>query len=173
VADELEASMLYQQKRGQGTPNPIKSAKLKIRLVYPPYLTNAITERPAKNMEYRLRINAKKPYELKGKTDGQGLLEQEVPATAKSGTLTLYVDADGKTTEFWTIRIAIGDLEDTETIKGEQARLDNLGLFATAGKNLKEPMGHRMLRARSRFLGLYAGPNDEWTAAKLKEVYGG
>jgi hypothetical protein len=170
VAGESAGSLRVQQKRGAGTSNPIKLAKLKIRLVYPPYRKDSISERPARNMEYGLRIDAKKPYELKGKTDGQGILEREVPATAKSGTLTLYVTAKGKKTVFWTIRLEIGGLAAPDTVWGQKARLNNLGLFAS--RELSEETDAQFRRAQLRFRTLFGPPSAFPNPAKLEEVYG-
>lgn len=165
---QSEWTIRYRQKRGKGTPNPIKLGKLKIRFVYPPYLTNSISERPAKDLEYSLDIGGKKP--LKGKTNGQGILEQELPMNTKSGRLTLYSNINGKKKEFWTIQLEIGELGSVHSsVKGEVARQNNLGLFA--GKTLNANSGPQFMRARDRFIGLF-GVEGSVIESRIEEVYG-
>jgi hypothetical protein len=176
MAGESKGTMRYQQKRGQGSPNPIKQAKLRIRLVYPPddVLPFAdITNRPAKNIDYTLLIDGKKVEGKNGnKTDSQGVLEADIPANAKSGKLTLHMATqnDKKESEFWRINLDIGDLEGPDTVKGQQARLKNLGLFISEGLDGNE--GAQFRRAHLRFRTLF-GPYGWLTSPdRIKEVYG-
>ncbi len=182
MAGESKGTMRYQQKRGKGAPNPIKLSKLKIRLVYPPkdVLPFAkITNRPADEIEYTLVIDGKKVEgKNKNKTDSSGVLEADIPANSKKGTLTLHMakKGDKKQAEFWKINLEIGDLGDLEDpdpstkVKGQQARLNNLGLFIS--KDLDGNEGAQYRRAHLRFRTLF-GPYG-WTTspARIKEVYG-
>lgn len=178
MADNSGWGERYQQRRGKGTPNPIKLSKLKIRLVYPPHVvipTAKITDRPAKNIDYTLVINGKKPYKLKGKTNGDGVLEKEVPPGVKSATLTLHMAKEGekKKPAFWKIQLEIGDLPSVHEWSlrpGTLPRLNNLGLFASGGPNEDDRL--QSLRARSRFVALFGVPDDSVIEDRIKEVYG-
>jgi hypothetical protein len=163
--------MRYQQKRGQGPPNPIKLSKLRIRLVYPPDVVvpiAKITDRPAKNIDYTLVIDGRKvDGKNSNKTDGQGVLEADVPANAKSGTLTLHMAKEGekKQPEFWKINLEIAELGSVHSsVSGEEARMNNLGLLSG-----KDPL---FMRARDRFIGLFGVPDGTYIENRIEEVYG-
>lgn len=166
----------YQQKRGSGTPNPIKLAKLKIRLVYPPdkvVPVAKITDRPAKNVDYTLTIRGEKRYELKGTTDGDGILEEEVPAGVKWATLTLHMAkaGDKKKPNFWQIELWIGNLDSVHKgSDGIAARLNNLGLFISRG--IPEDSPKQTIRGRSRFISLFGVPDGTYVEDEIEKVYG-
>lgn len=160
-------------RRGDEHPNPIQLAKLKIRFVYPPYSkrdNNSVTaDPPAQDLEYSLNIDGMKP--LKGKTDGQGLLQVEVPANLQDAKLTLYSVVDGKKCEFWSVDLKVMNLGTVrDSLPGECARLNNLGLFANQVPT--EDAGDRYMRARVRFIGAYGVPDGQKIEDRIEEVYG-
>ena len=171
MAAHSKRTVRYQQKRGQGPANPIKLSKLRIRLVYPPDVVvpiAKITDRPAKNIHYTLVIDGRKVDGKNGnKTDSQGVLEADVPANAKSGTLTLHLAKEGERElpEFWRINLEIQDLGSVRrSVSGEEARMNNLGLLSG-----KDPL---FMRARERFFGLFGVPDDTHIEDRIEEVYG-
>ena len=73
--------------------------------------------------KYELDIGGRK---LTGTTAGDGLIEQDIPADAVAGVLTLWLDSDtSKPGLVWALKI--GDLDPVEENSGIQARLKNLG----------------------------------------------
>jgi hypothetical protein len=59
------------------------------------------------------------------KTDGKGIIEQEIDPLAHEGELVVFVkDSSLK------FNLKIGDLDDVHTLVGQQARLNNMGYFA-------------------------------------------
>jgi hypothetical protein len=173
MADDNISPQHHHQRRGSDHVNPIKAPKwrLEIRLVFPPYLKDDITERPAKSREYTLEVCGKT---FKGKTDAKGVLRQALPCLANSGKLTVHGMKDGKKTNFWEFNLVIGDLAPPEDTKGAQARLNNLGLFAST--DLNDQSDERFLRAVDRFVTLFgvADPKPDFFPAgpKMKEVHG-
>ncbi len=66
-------------------------------------------------------------------TDAKGKLSQPVPAGAAEGELVVGVpggDDDEDTPTPRKVRLIIGGLDPVDTVKGQQARLNNLGYFA-------------------------------------------
>jgi len=103
-------------------------------------------------------------------TDGNGLLEQQIPPTAHEGTLLLKGETAAANIE---IPIKIGYLHPLEETTGVQARLNNLGY--NAGEVGGEDM--ELLRSAVEEFQIDHGltPDGKWGPsfqAKLKEVYG-
>lgn len=167
--------MPYLQRRGDGLPNPIQQAKLRIRLVYPPDVVvpiAKITDRPAKNMEYTIEINTggKYPYKVRGTTGEDGLIEREIGANAKSGVLTVWTNKHRKAV-FWRVKLEIGGLDSVHSgSRGVAARLNNLGLFNSQG--LDGASDEQTLRARARFAALFGVPDGTYIEDRIEEVHG-
>ena len=62
--------------------------------------------------------------EVEGTTDGDGVLEEEVPAIADEAELQVWLE-DGAAPMVW--KLDIGRLDPIDTVSGVQARLNNLG----------------------------------------------
>lgn len=164
--DSPPASRLL--RRGKGPANPIPLTKLTLRLVYPPFLTNSITERPAANLPYELDVGGKTP--LSGTTDGNGMLHCELPTTVQSGLLVIHSPSKDAKQPFWKLRIIFKDLDSShETGAGEYARLSNLGLLADADTC---PDTEHWIRARMRFVALFGVPDGQLIEDRIKAVYG-
>jgi len=73
------------------------------------------------------------PQRFTGDTGPDGVVEQDVDATATEGLLRLF-DADG-TTVVSTLTLAIGHLDPADTPSGVRARLKNLGLLSLGGED--------------------------------------
>ena len=112
-------------------------------------------------VDYELSIDGET---FKGCTDGQGFLEQELPASATNGTLRVKKSSQ---------QIIIGALEPLHTAKGIQARLANLGYKPGPVDGVFGPKTTRAIRAFQNNLGLkndgIAGPK---TRDALQQEYG-
>jgi hypothetical protein len=170
-------STKHHQKRSKGAPNPIKLAKLTIRLAFPPDLTSNLDEHPAKGLDYSLDIGGERP--LTGTTDSQGVLHHDVPAAITKGTLTLYSPGSKRKRVLWVIKLQIGDiypLDSLQSITGLKARLNNLGLFCST--DLDEASDEQFWRAIRRFTSRYGESTklptmgDLPAGPRIKEVYG-
>jgi N-acetylmuramoyl-L-alanine amidase len=87
------------------------TAKLRLRL-----LDN---QKPRSGESYTLNVNGKK---LSGQTDGDGWLEQMIPADAMEAQLLLNGGAEKHI-------LKLGSLDPVDQVTGIQARLQNLGLY--------------------------------------------
>lgn len=117
--------------------------------------------KPIANAECTLEVDGKS-YQLS--TDSKGKIEQEIPATAKQGTLTFQAI---------TIPLKIGHLDPVEETTGQIARLNNLGYNAGNIEKLDE---QQFLSAVEEFqcdhklsVDGKCGPN---TQKKLLEIHG-
>jgi hypothetical protein len=114
---------------------------------------------PRANEAYVLTVNNK---DLKGNTDGDGVLKQYIPNDAREGILKLD---DGK--ECFPVRI--GALDPVDTVTGLQQRLANLGYDCEETGQLDDPT----VRALTLFQAANqldpSGAPDDATKAKLLE----
>lgn len=85
-------------------------------------------EKPYANVRYELRID-KETFE--GTTDGEGKLEEMIPANARAGALILFSEEQAEAEEEPTIigmfALNLGHLDPVEETTGVQSRLNNLG----------------------------------------------
>jgi hypothetical protein len=99
-----------------------------------------------------------------GTTDGTGVLELYVPATADEGTLVIGPDK-------LTVVIDFGHLDPITQISGIQKRLNNLGYFASESGELDDATRDALADFQYDFgLDETAEPDDA-TIAKLAEVH--
>ncbi len=63
-------------------------------------------------------------------TSAQGEIAKEIPDFAFEGELTVHENEDPASAVIGTIKVLIGVLEAANTIRGQQARLNNMGYFA-------------------------------------------
>ena len=60
-----------------------------------------------------------------GVTDSGAVIELEIPASARRGKLTVWLEDEDETILIWNLKL--GHLDPIDTITGVQARLSNLG----------------------------------------------
>lgn len=178
-------------------------------------------DKPLANNRYRLQLgdkNTPDPDVINGVTNDNGILQQLIPAETVDAQLSVLPktpaadpssqqdpagagagnpSAPAEEAPLWTIPLKIGPLNDPNTIAGAQARLNNLGLFAsddvdptstnkvgdpkTAEAEAETTVNQRLLRAIKRFQMLNklfdrdqnaTGAMDQQTIDKLKEKHG-
>ena len=112
------------------------------------------------NEAYVLSVNNK---DLKGNTDGDGVLKQYIPNDAKEGILKLD---DGK--ECFPVRI--GALDPVDTISGLQQRLANLGFDCLETGQLDDPTVRALTLFQAANKLDTSGKPDDATRAKLLEL---
>lgn len=126
-------------------------------------------DQPLAGKPYRLRAGT---AEIEGTTDGDGLVEQPIPADAESGELTVWLDGQDRREEAsWPLDI--GHLDPVEELAGAQARLNNLGFDAGPVDGVD---GARTRAAVAEFQDRHGltvdGICGPQTQAKLKSVHG-
>ncbi len=83
-------------------------------------------EKPLASKKYELRLSDTDVR--RGSTDGDGIVEQKIAATATTAKLLVF-DGDAKTGPLYVWDVAIGHLHPVDTLSGAKARLNNLGYF--------------------------------------------
>jgi|GEM_PF-1585452 len=144
-------------------------------LVAPSGILQAIvlSSRPVQRLRIQLQADKKFSYVLtvgtatfRAEHDGSALIEHEVSALSTKGTLKVTFE-QGAPLEW---KLELGTLEPVTTVKGQQARLMNLGfdpkgVDGKAGKNTKAATS-----AFQRFCGFEpTGEIDETTQAELEK----
>ena len=116
------------------------------------------------NVAYTLTLDT--GLVLNGSTDGDGRLEQKVPATAATAKLQF--------TDTGEIRnLVIGSPEPVDTLFGAQLRLKRLGLYHGTIDGRSSPLTVHALSAFQKAQGIdVTGKNDAPTQAALKKAYG-
>jgi hypothetical protein len=126
---------------------------LKLRLMLFDNLGEPWAER-----RYRLKVKGAEKDDTEDSTGRLGIIERLVPAGAEEGTLELLPGEGGSSDCMCVFSLRLGYLDPSNTVTGQQARLNNLGLSASitgAGKDAKvevdgEPSG-QLERALQRF----------------------
>jgi hypothetical protein len=127
-----------------------KPTRIKIRFT--------LDDHPRKNLAYELQVAG---LTLKGSTDGDGVLEAEIPPDAQSGVLLLG-DEDPRETH----ELGFGALDPLDTDDGVKKRLSSLGLDADADL----PGAIRGFQLQHNLE--VTGNVDDTLRAKLKEKFG-
>jgi peptidoglycan hydrolase-like protein with peptidoglycan-binding domain len=119
--------------------------------------------RPRAGLKYQLEIAGRL---LKGKTDGDGVLDVYVPPDAAAGTLKLGDPPEE------ILEVQFGYLDPISNVAGLQKRLNNLG-FDCGGEDGDMNEGTRQaLEDFQRRVKLpVTGEADEATLAKLQELH--
>lgn len=125
---------------------------------------------PFRSVDYVLHIEGQA---FSGTTDGEGRIEQVIPADAQVGRLEVTLEAEEwQETIIWDL--AIGALDPVTQLTGVQARLNNLAIDSGPVDGIMGPLTRSAVRCFQHQYGLdvdgIPGPK---TQAKLKEVYGG
>lgn len=146
IRQETGATEQRHRFRKKGTP-----AKVKIQVKR--------NDEPRANVPYKLEIDGK----LKtGTTDGQGMVEMQIPPNARRGELRV---GTGNDMEVYPFQLGAVDSIDTED--GARQRLRNLGFDADAesfAELLKAFQGKHKIQA--------TGQLDQATQDKLKQEFG-
>jgi len=124
---------------------------------------------PLIGLRYKLKIG---PDVTEGELDSEGILEQPIEPKAKSGTLTLFAEDEPVERRYvWDLKI--GGLPPVETVRGAQARLNNLAHDSGEVDGIVGPITRGATVEFQLKHGLepdgIAGPITE---GKLKEIYG-
>jgi hypothetical protein len=125
-------------------------AKIKIRLT--------IDDEPRANEPYKLEIEGQTK---EGTTDGDGYLEEKIPAKAKRGKLIVGKGNDQDIYEF-----QLGTIDPIDTDEGVKCRLFNLGYA------IKQDLSLAIREFQQREGLKVTGVADEATRNRLKEKFG-
>lgn len=137
----------------------LKRSKVRLRLVLKD------KDGPMANRPYTLTVEGRPPIE--GTSDGSGLIEQPVPADAKSAELRFQRGPDAKS-GFMTWALQLGSLDPFDKVSGVQARLNNLGFFCGKVDGIVGPRTQKALRSFQEQNGLSkTGHIDAATSARL------
>lgn len=117
---------------------------------------------PRAKEDYTLLVGEKT---LKGTTDGDGVLEQEIPAGVKNAVLRF-----GEAEDYVLL---IGELDPLAKTTGVQARLNNLGFgpLEVSG-NIGEPTTNAIKEFQAKHGIPVTGEADQATIDKMEEVHG-
>jgi N-acetylmuramoyl-L-alanine amidase len=116
---------------------------------------------PFANREYVLAVGAST---IRGKTDGEGLVEVRVPAGALEGTLT-FEDAH------LSFHLRLGNLDPLTEVSGIKGRLNNLGFPCGSGDEL-DPVTEEALRRFQEAHGIeVTGAIDQATRDALRDLH--
>jgi N-acetylmuramoyl-L-alanine amidase len=119
-------------------------------------------DEPLASMPYTLTLDTH--LVRKGTTDGNGLLQEEIPVTAKEGVLEVHG---------YRLPVHISHLDPIDETTGVQGRLHNLGYDAGPIDGSLSDQTMEALRAFQQDNGLTVnGQADGPTKSKLQEKYG-
>lgn len=139
---------------------PIDPVKLRLRLV--------AGDKPFSNQPFTLTIVG--ADDISGTTDGDGLIDVEIPPDAMSGTLQV-----GTSPQDDTILLQFGSLNPIEVLSGVQQRLMNLGFdCGTAGDDgvYGRRTRHAILAFQHKMTLEPTGKPDDDTRDSLKREHG-
>ncbi|WP_437297640.1 type VI secretion system tip protein TssI/VgrG [Sorangium sp. So ce426] len=137
----------------------LKSFRVRVADVY---------EKPYAHKKYRLMVDGVK-YE--GHTTDDGMVEQDLPPTAETGELVVWIkEPDKEPTLKW--RLKLGDLPPMDTPHGIRLRLKNLGYYRiTEGQT--EGAEVAAIKAFQRDQGLEpTGALDDETRGRIEAAHG-
>jgi type VI secretion system secreted protein VgrG len=124
--------------------------------------------KPYKNKTYQLVTQG---FKKKDQTDGDGVIEVQIPEDAFSASLTLWADEypEGERLHY---TIQLGDLAPSTSVYGALVRLRNLGYYSGADTDELTP---ELMSALMSFQGDHdievTGELDSATSGKLDEVH--
>jgi N-acetylmuramoyl-L-alanine amidase len=157
IPDRTEKTVLVQTTRVHEFA--LKRPKLMLRLAIKDFDNMPVTESACE-----LEIDGV-VYPLV--TDGDGMIQQSIPVTAREGTLRI-LDLDVE------LPLEIGHLDPVEEDRGWQGRLVNLGyLDAVPGEAPAHKLKHALEEFQCDFNLPITGLPDGKTQAKIAEVHGG
>lgn len=137
----------------------LKRSKVRLRIVLKD------SDGPMAQRPYTLSVEGGPPVD--GVTDGSGLLEQPVPASAQNAELRLQRASDPKS-GFLVWSLQLGSLDPFDKVSGVQARLNNLGFFCGKVDGVAGLRTQKALRSFQEQSGLpQTGRIDAATSARL------
>ena len=157
--DEVFIPELETKTESRGTDGHFKfkrkgePVKIKIKLL-------KSDGKPRANEAYVLTVKGK---DLKGNTDGDGMLSQYIPNDAKDGVLKLN---DGKE----CFPVLIGALDPLDEITGIQQRLSNLGFDCGDSGKLDDATKRALSNFQTQNNLEVTGKADDATKGKLAEL---
>jgi len=132
-------------------------AKLQLRFKF--------DNKPRANIPYILNIDGKV---TQGNTDGDGWVKTSIAPNAAQGTITL--NPPNANPEVYPLQL--GQLDPLDTVKGQQARLINLGFLSGDASGDKTPEFVSAVHAFQKAFGLQqTGAVDQDTQQKLKDAH--
>jgi hypothetical protein len=128
--------------------------------------------RPYESTKYHLRVGFD---HWDGSTNSAGMVEQEVPADATEGEITIFPEGGNTPDEGYTFSLQLGDLDPVDEMSGVDARLINLGFGpADAEETLSAEDRTEALKAFQDKFGLeVTGELTDVTKSKLQELHDG
>ena len=136
-------------------------------------------QEPLANAGYKLTVGERTHT---GSADGNGLIEQEILATAAEVHLTVFAKAktaqnqaaDSDVQRRYDWRLLVGQLDPVTTVAGYQARIHNLGIETGPIDGIHGPLTNAGVRAfQTRYDLAVDGIVGPQTRGKLLEVYDG
>jgi N-acetylmuramoyl-L-alanine amidase len=128
---------------------------------------------PYRSKRYRLKVGNDV---REGNTDGDGMVEQRIPADATGGEITIFPVDDDPADPGYTFPLDLGHLDPIDETSGIDGRLVNLG-FGPADQNgieLSEEDRAEAIRAFQQWFGVeVTGEADETTQEKLRLLHDG
>lgn len=138
----------------------VRTPKVKFRLRL------LLNNQPRAGLVYELCIDKRET--LRGRTDADGWIEQDIPVDAQQGKLIVQ---DGDQREEY--RLLFGYLDPIDTICGVQARLQNLGYYAGPIDGRVNPATTAALKRFQKEHGLsVTGTVDSQTRSALQTAHG-
>lgn len=156
---KLNCDKVEDAERDEEAGPPPKAFRVRVADVF---------EKPYARKKYKLVVDGT-PYE--GETTEDGMVEQDLPPTAETGHLTVWINKpDEEPTLKW--RLTLGDLPPMETPHGVRLRLKNLGYYRVA-EGQTEGAEVAAIRAFQRDQGLAdTGVFDDETKSRLAAAHG-
>ena len=128
---------------------------------------------PYGNKRYELKVGSK-AYE--GSTDGDGMLEQRIPADATEGEITIFPVEEDPSDPGYSFPLNLGHLDPIDESSGIDGRLANLG-FAPADEDDAGGSGEARVAALEAFQARFGlevtGEPDDATRQKLRQLHDG
>jgi Putative peptidoglycan binding domain len=158
--DQLFIPDKQYKKIGRATTKTHKF-KIKTQTVMLRLVLRDLNSEPFRNLPCKLEVEGK-TYQLK--TNADGLIEQLIPKTAETGSITF---------QQFVVPLRIGHLDPVEEITGWRARLNNLGYNAGKSDDVQDPQLRSAVEEFQIDYNLKVDGNfGPQTGAKLKEVHG-
>lgn len=152
----------------QGHKFTLAQKKVYLRLCLQDDLHN-----PYPNTKYRLTVDG---VDFAGATDSTGLLQQEIPADAADGEITIFPFPDDPSDPGYTFTLKLGHLDPIDEDSGVDARLINLGFGPTDTEDAEwsdDSKGEALKAFQDRFGLEITGLADDATRQKLRALHDG
>jgi Putative peptidoglycan binding domain len=152
----------------QGHQFTLAQKKVYLRLCLQDDLHN-----PYRNTKYRLTVEG---VDSNGSTDSAGMLQQEIPADAVDGEITIFPFPDDPSDPGYTFTLKLGHLDPIDEDSGVDARLINLGFGPTDTEDDEwsdDGRGDALRDFQDKFGLEVTGEADDATRQKLRALHDG